>query len=645
MKVKKMMTILLLLCLVLSSISSASAAEDWYTYTYNYWGEEVASPDAYSVTDVVYGMDFGDEVGAFLNPEGMFIINDSIFVCDTGNHRIVELRKVDGQYELVRVIYNVQVAQMLADSMKVGDNITLSLNQPTDIFVMELTDEERLEVFGEYTGELYVEPEPTPEPTPEEGTTEEGTTEGGTTEEGTTGGEIVEDGSVEEDTTDGDIATESTTSEGEAVEDESTEGEGSEGEGTEGEDTEGDGTEGDGTEGDGTEGDGTEGDAVAPVTKKENVIAQELHLPYDIYIADKENNRVIHCDYNLNVIGIINNPKDDTLADNYEFLPLKIIVDKAYRLYVQANGINSGLMEFDKTGTFTGYIGANKVEITIAEKVWRKLQTKEQRNRSVQYVPTEYNNLSMDAKGFIYVTTSTIPDEDITAGTATPVRKLNSMGSDILIRNGNYYPLGDLTWGTVGTVTGASKFVDVIPFENETYCCLDRIRGRVFVYDFQGNMLYAFGNYGSNAGCFMYPTAMDNLNEETILVLDKSGYFTEFSMTNYGRLVNDALRLYKAGSYDESADVWQEVLQFNGNYELAYVGIGRSLFREGRYKEAMDCFELARDDVNYSKAFKYYREELVEEYILYAVIILAALIIIPKVTRGVIKLRKEIKEA
>ncbi len=626
MKVKKMMTILLLLCLVLSSISSAAAADDWYTYTYSYWGEEVASPDAYSVTDVVYGMDFGDEVGAFLNPEGMFIINDSIFICDTGNHRIVELRKVEGKYEFVRAIYNVQVAQMLADSMKVGDNITLSLNQPTDIFVMEITDEERLEVFGEYTGELYVEPEPTPEPTPEEGTNEEGTDEG----------ETVEDGSAEE----GDTATESTTSEGEDVEDESTEGEG-----TEGEDTEGEGTEGEGAEGEDTEGEDTEGDAVAPVTKKDNVIAQELDLPYDIYIADKENNRVIHCDYNLNVIGIINNPKDDTLADNYEFLPMKIIVDKAYRLYVQANGINSGLMEFDKTGTFTGYIGANKVEITIGEKVWRKLQTKEQRNRSVQYVPTEYNNLSLDAKGFIYVTTSTIPDADITAGTATPIRKLNSMGSDILIRNGNYYPLGDLTWGTVGTVTGPSKFVDVIPFENETYCCLDRIRGRVFVYDFQGNMLYAFGNYGSNAGCFMYPTAMDNLNEETILVLDKSGYLTEFSMTNYGRLVNDALYLYKAGYYDESAEVWREVLQFNGNYELAYVGIGRALFREGKYKEAMDCFELARDDVNYSKAFKYYREELVEKYILHAVIILAVLIIVPKVVRSVNKLRKEIKEA
>ncbi len=624
MKVKKMITILLLLSMVLSTLTSAYAADDWYTYTYNYWGEEVASPDAYSVTDVIYGMNFGEDVGTFRSPEGMFVFENHVFICDTGNNRIVELVKEEGKYELVRVIYNLQVAKALADSMEVNGNITLSLNQPTDIFVAEISDEERAEVFGEYKGELYEEPVVTPEVTPEE-TPDAG--EGDEEDAGAVEGDV-EDTEVTEEGTEDSSTTSSETEEGDTTES--------------GEETE----EGSEDNGENESGDAEEGEEVVPVEKKENVIAQELDRPYDIYIADRANNRVIHCDYNLNVIGVIDDPKDDTLSADYRFQPVKIVVDKAYRLYVQANGINSGLMEFDKTGTFTGYIGANKVEITIGEKIWRKLQTKEQRNRSVQYVPTEYNNLSLDPKGFIFVTTSTIPDDDIWAGTATPVRKLNSMGSDILIRNGNYYPLGDLTWGTADKITGASTFVDVIPFENETYCCLDRTRGRVFVYDFQGNMLYAFGNYGSNAGQFQFPTAMDNLDEETILVIDKNtGALTEFAMTDYGHLVNDALLLYKDGKYDESADVWREVLKFNGNYELAYVGIGRSLFREQKYKEAMDCFELARDDVNYSKAFKYYREELVEEYILYALVILAVLIIVPKTVRGVKKLRKEIKEA
>ena len=219
------------------------------------------------------------------------------------------------------------------------------------------------------------------------------------------------------------------------------------------------------------------------------------------------------------------------------------------------------------------------------------------------------------------------------------------MGSDILVRNGNFYPSGDLDWGTAGTVTGASAFVDVIAFENDTYACLDRTRGRIFLYDFQGNMLCAFGNYGQYKGCFTYPTAMDNLGEDTILVLDKYGSLTEFTMTEYGTLINEALAEYKVGHYDESASIWKQVLKYNGNYELAYVGIGRALLRQGEYKDAMEYFENARDDVNYSKAFKNYREEVVEKYIGIVLAVLAVLIIVPKLIRYIRKLRKEIREA
>ena len=59
----------------------------------------------------------------------------------------------------------------------------------------------------------------------------------------------------------------------------------------------------------------------------------------------------------------------------------------------------------------------------------------------------------------------------------------------------------------------------------------------------------------------------------------------------------------------------------------------------------MKYFKNAHDSENYSKAFRHYREEVVEKYILYAVIALAVLIIVPKVIRKIRRLRKEIKEA
>ena len=59
----------------------------------------------------------------------------------------------------------------------------------------------------------------------------------------------------------------------------------------------------------------------------------------------------------------------------------------------------------------------------------------------------------------------------------------------------------------------------------------------------------------------------------------------------------------------------------------------------------MKYFENAHDSENYSKAFRHYREEVVEKYIVYFIIGLAVLIIIPKIIRKVRKLRKEIREA
>ena len=70
-------------------------------------------------------------------------------------------------------------------------------------------------------------------------------------------------------------------------------------------------------------------------------------------------------------------------------------------------------------------------------------------------------------------------------------------------------------------------------------------------------------------------------------------------------------------------------MQLNGNYDLAYIGIGRSYLRQERYKEAMDYFEVKYDEDNYSLAFKQYRKEWVEDHIAILVIVLLALFLIP----------------
>ena len=378
---------------------------------------------------------------------------------------------------------------------------------------------------------------------------------------------------------------------------------------------------------------------------------EPISLPYDIfvtddnewYIADYGNERIVYTDDSQNVIGAIYKPEDEeTIEADFKFKPKKLVVDAAKRIFVQAENVNKGFMEFEYDGEFVGYIGAADVQFDFIDYFYKLISTKEQREQMEAFVPTEYSNISLDAEGFIYATLSTFEDEN--AASAKPVRRLNAKGTDILIRNGYYEPVGDVQYGSGGGYEGPSKFIDVAVLDNECYYCLDMTRGRIFGYDFQGNMLYAFGGIGYRQGNFKFPVAIENLGD-SLLVLDKElGTITQMTLTTYGKLINDALNTYKKGEYDISADYWEQVLKLNGNYDLAYIGIGRSLLRKDQFVEAMEYFKLKFDYKNYSKAYKLYRKEWVEDNITYVFIILVVLLAFVFIKNTVKKIRREVSE-
>ena len=86
-------------------------------------------------------------------------------------------------------------------------------------------------------------------------------------------------------------------------------------------------------------------------------------------------------------------------------------------------------------------------------------------------------------------------------------------------------------------------------------------------------------------------------------------------------------------------------MDINGNYDLAYIGIGRSLLRQERYKEAMEYFELKYDDDNYSKAFKQYRKEWVEDHIGIIIAVILVLFLVPMGIGKVKRVKHEIDVA
>jgi len=356
-----------------------------------------------------------------------------------------------------------------------------------------------------------------------------------------------------------------------------------------------------------------------------------------LYIADTDNNRVLILDNQWNFISAILKPDDESIEDYQDFQPNKLIVDFANRLFVQARNINKGLMEFDRNGEFAGYMGANKVNVKITDYVWKLLSTQAQRERMDLFIPTEYSNVALDSEGFIYVSNS--------SGQTDPVRRLNAMGQDILIRNGYEKPVGDLAFDNAAGVSGRSRFIDVTAFDNDSYACFDRTRGRVFVYDFQGNLLYAFGGLGNREGSFLLPVALDRMGYSLYALDSRAGALTRFDLTVYGAKINDALNEYKAGNYESSAEIWEEVLKMNGNYDLAYIGIGRAALRQSEFQKAMKYYKLKHYREGYGKAFQLYRKQWMEENLWKILLILGILIIVPSAVRYVIKLSREIREA
>lgn len=367
-----------------------------------------------------------------------------------------------------------------------------------------------------------------------------------------------------------------------------------------------------------------------------------------MYIADTENNRVVKLDKDLNYIRSFVKPVEEPYDQSKSFLPSKLVADTSGRVFCLATNVNMGLMKYEPDGVFTGFIGAAPVKYTWYELIWRLLSTKEQRAQQTSLVSTEYDNICIDENGFFYVVTQTFDENELMSGAAEPIRRLNNLGTNILIDNGTFPPIGDIQWAASDTNlkrTGPSLFVDVTVLHNDIYVALDEKQNRLFGYDKQGNMLWAFGGVGTEVGYFNKPSAIEHMGNN-LLVLDSLGNsLTVMTPTEYGSLIFQAIDEYNQGDYDKSAETWQKVLERNGNYDLAYIGVGRAELQRGNYKTACDYFKMARDEENYSEAFQHYRSELVEKNIGWIFGIAAVVLIVPPVLGKLRKIKREVDNA
>ena len=317
------------------------------------------------------------------------------------------------------------------------------------------------------------------------------------------------------------------------------------------------------------------------------------------------------------------------------YKPVAVSVDSSGRIYVISQGCNQGVIALTSSGQFESFLGAQKVKISVFDAFWRLFMTDEQKARSVKFVPTEYNNIAIDKDGFLYITTNSIDIFDqITATLArdrssnyAPIKRLSADGTDVLKRNGFFPPSGDVEITHPGTTEyNPSSIIDVAVTKNGQYSLLDGRRNKIFTYDEEGTLLYAFGKSGSQKGTFTGVSALDYKGTD-ILVLDKlGGSLTVFYRTEYGDTLALAQQLQAERKYTEAEKLWQEILNQNINVDIAHQGIGKALYRQERYEEAAQYFKNAKNLDQYSLAYAEYRKQVIRDNFWIIALVVAAVV-------------------
>ncbi|MGD9886367.1 MAG: hypothetical protein AB7T03_00210 [Bacilli bacterium] len=334
-----------------------------------------------------------------------------------------------------------------------------------------------------------------------------------------------------------------------------------------------------------------------------------------IYIADTDNFRIAIFNHQGEYVKEITAPDDSTFKQNpddqtgYDFKPIKVAVDRTGRVYSIADQIFEGIIDFNPDGSFSRYVGANSITLSVWDAFWLQFTSEEQRQNQGYRLATTFLNLNIDDKGYLYTLSSVSEGSKV-------IKKLNYKGIDVLTRNGYVPQVGDATFLTnqKGIPEGPSQLIDIDISDKGFYTVLDSVRGRMFTYDFEGNLLYIGGQIGNIGGStnnqstlFISPKALCYHQDQIIVIDSLNKNLVVFEYTEFGRLVNEATNLYQLGKYDQAKTVWEQVLVLNTNYYLAYAGIGKAQLRAGDYRQAMNNLKLGYDTYNYSQAYQQYR--------------------------------------
>ena len=355
-----------------------------------------------------------------------------------------------------------------------------------------------------------------------------------------------------------------------------------------------------------------------------------------IYICDTDNNRIVLFDHDGNFVKTVGKPESNMFTEGSIYKPVAVAVDAYGRMFIVSSTTYEGIIVMNDDGAFFGFIGAQKSTGSAWDVIWSWIG---ESGDEETVTSTEFNNITVDKDNFLYVTTNSIAEDaqqnaimgKDKSGTYAPVKKLNAAGADVMTRNGFYPPSGEVKVSTSATskITGASSIVDAAVGPEGTWSIIDDKRSKVFTYDSQGNLLFAFGDSGSQVGSISSVKAVC-YNGNDLLLLDRDNKsFTVYRRTEYGDILIKALESQNLRQYETEVDGWKEILKRNNNFDVAYIGIAQAMTRDGEYDQAMEYYKVAYDNGGYSNSYKEVRKVWISKYFLIIpVIVIVALILI-----------------
>ncbi len=351
----------------------------------------------------------------------------------------------------------------------------------------------------------------------------------------------------------------------------------------------------------------------------ENLVMQDV-----IYLCDSNNAQVILVDADTyDVIQVVYAPSSADYANKFQ--PTKVDIDSTGRMYIISDGVYEGILFMTYEGNFLRYIGSTVTKLSFWEAFKRNFKTEEQLAQETTIVQTAFRNLYIDEGGFIYTVSGPTLNANKTYNTDAMIKRINQSNNDILKRKGFNVPKGDYMTTKSKEGANSSQFYAITVNEFGVYTVVDTNQNRLFTYDSEGYLLYISGGKGNQTTDIKQPSAIC-YQGENLLLLDKGNKCVmKYELTEFARKINNAVEAEYNGLSSEASRYWQSVITDNPAYELAYSGVGKKLYEEGRYEEAMSYFKMGNNTKYYSRSYKQYRDGIIKKY--FPTVVVAILVV------------------